>query len=361
MRLLLMLCAVAVGRADQTPAERLIEAGHWKRARAVVEARLRESPDDALATFLLSQIRGAFGDRTSPMVLAEKAVALDGRTAKYHRQIAEVAGVAAQRAGTLQQLFLAHRFRREIDAALACDPQDIQAVGDLLEFYLLAPRIAGGDPRKAVEAANQIAAIDATEGLLAQARIAGFNRQPAKREALLRQAADSQPPNYKARMALAQFYLEDGHAELSTAAAQAKVAIDLDPGRVAAYAVLATHYADRREWSELESVLHAALREVPDDAVPYYRAAERLLTVDSIRAERYLRMYLAQEPEGNQPSAGDARWKLGLALEAQGRADDALAAFQESMRLDPESKAAADFKRLRSKRSAAAFSIARPK
>src|ERR1035437_6467695 len=160
MRLLLILCAVAISRAEQSPAERLIEAGHWKRARTFVEARLREAPGDALSIFLLSQIRGAFGDRTStPLALAEKAVALDGRTAKYHRQIAEVLGVTAQHAGTIQQLFLARRFRKEIDAALSLDPRDIQALGDLLEFYLLAPGIAGGDPRKAVEVAGRIAAI----------------------------------------------------------------------------------------------------------------------------------------------------------------------------------------------------------
>jgi tetratricopeptide (TPR) repeat protein len=361
MRLLLLLCAVAVSRADPTPAERLIEAGHWKRARTIVEARLRKAPDDALATFLLSQVRSAFGDRSSPLALAEKAVALDGRTAKYRRQIAEAVGVAAQHAGAIQQLFLARRFRKEIDAALSCDPQDIQALGDLLEFYLLAPGIAGGEPRKAVEIASQIAAIDATEGLLARARIAAFHKQVAGRETLLRQAAESQPPKYKARMALAQFYLEDGHTNLSAAAAQARLAIDLDPGRVTAYAVLAAHYADRGEWSELESALAAALREVPDDPVPYYRAAERLLAADPVRAERYLRIYLAQEPEGNQPSAADAHWKLGLALEAQGRTSDALIEFKQSVRLDPESKAAPDLKRLHTTRPAAASSIARPK
>jgi len=116
MRLLLIFCAVAVGPAEQSPAERLIEAGHWKRARTIVEARLREAPADALSNFLLSQIRGAFGDRSTPLALAEKAVALDGRTAKYHRQLAEVLGVTAQHAGAFQQLLLAHRFRREIDA-----------------------------------------------------------------------------------------------------------------------------------------------------------------------------------------------------------------------------------------------------
>ena len=162
-------------------------------------------------------------------------------------------------------------------------------------------------------------------------------------------------------MALAQFYLEDGHQNLAAAAAQAKVAIGLDPARVAAYAVVAVYHADRGEWGELESVLQAALRTVPDDAVPYYRAAERLLAADPKRAERYLRVYLAQEPEGNQPTAAEAHWKLGTALEAQGRAGDALNEFQESMRLDPESKAAPDFKRLSSTHPTVASSKARPK
>jgi hypothetical protein len=65
MRLLLIL-AVAVSRAEQSPAERLIEAGHWKRARTLVETRLRQASADALSNFLLSQIRGAFGDRSTP-------------------------------------------------------------------------------------------------------------------------------------------------------------------------------------------------------------------------------------------------------------------------------------------------------
>jgi tetratricopeptide (TPR) repeat protein len=349
MRLLLIVCVVAVSRAEQSPAEKLIEAGHWKRARLVVEV-----PRDALSNFLLSQVRAAFGDRATPLTLAEKAVALDGRTAKYHRQIAEVLGVTAQHAGTIQQLFLARRFRREIDAALSLDPRDLQSLRDLLEFYLLAPGIAGGDQNRAIEVAGRIAGIDAVEGFLARARIAGFQKQVAAREAMLRQAAQSQPPTYKARIALAQFYLEAGHSNLSAAEEQAKAAMNLDPGRVEAYALLAVVYADRSAWSELDSTLAAALREVPDNPVPHYRAAERLLAAgrEPIRAERYLRVYLAQEPEGNQPSASEARWRLGLALEANGRAADALAEFKESVRLDPESKAAQEIKHLRVTRPA---------
>jgi tetratricopeptide (TPR) repeat protein len=360
MRLLLILCAVAVSRAEQSSAEGLIESGHWKRARAVVEARVRDTPSDALYNFLLSQVRGAFGDRSTPLALAEKAVALDGRTAKYHRQIAEVLGVTAQHVGTIQQLFLARRFRKEIDAALSLDPRDIQALGDLLEFYLLAPGIAGGDQHRAVEVAGRIAAIDASEGLLARARIADFHKQVAARESLLRQAAEARPPKYKAHVELAQFYLESGHSNLSAAEAEAKAAVNADPGRVDAYAILAALYADRGGWSELDSTLAVAIREVPDDPVPYYRAAERLLATgrDPVRAERYLRVYLTQEPEGNQPPTSEARWELGLALQAQGRAADALAEFRKSARLDPESKAAPEFRR--NARMAAAPNSAEP-
>ena len=296
------------GWAQSTEPERLIEAGHWKRARAIVEARLREEADDPLASFLLSQIRNAFGDRSSPLALAEKAAALDPKPAKYHRQIAECLGVMAQHSGAFQQLRLARRFRKEIDAALALDPGDTLAHRDLMEFYLLAPGLLGGDWSKADEIAGRIARIDAVEGCLAKARIAEARKQGNEREAWLRRAVEAGPASYRARMALAEFYLAPAHANPAAAAAQAKAAIGLDRGRSAAYCVLAQIHAASRDWSALEEVLSAAAREVPDDPSPYYRAAARLANSggDLARAARYLRLYLSQEPEGNQPTAAEA-------------------------------------------------------
>src|SRR4051794_248942 len=82
-------CAMFIGAAQGNDAEELIATGDWKRARALVEERIRVAPADPLGNFLLSQIRNAFGDRATPLPLAEKAVALDGRVGKYHRQLAE--------------------------------------------------------------------------------------------------------------------------------------------------------------------------------------------------------------------------------------------------------------------------------
>jgi tetratricopeptide (TPR) repeat protein len=301
--------------AQQTDPEKLIGAGHWKKARAIVEARIGQNPNDALANFLLSQIRNAFGDYTTPVPLAEKAVALDGRVAKYHRQLAEVLGLEAQHANAIRLIFLARQFRSEIDTAVSLDPHDIQTHRDLLEYYLVAPGIAGGDVQKASAMAKRICQLDAAEGMLAEARVASFQKRTRESEELLRQAAGLQPPSYRARLELAKFYLapESFNGEMATFVAQEL--LGLDPGRVEPYTILAQVYAEKGDWNALDSVLNESARQSPDDLAPYYRAAETLLTKrrEPGRAAHYLQLYLEHEPEGDEPTAKDARRILAAA------------------------------------------------
>ncbi len=290
--------------AAQTLPEKLIEQGHWKRARALVEPRYRTQPDDALANFLLSQIRNAFGDHQSPLPLAERAVRLDPAVARYHRQLAEVLGVTAQHAGMLQQLFLARRFKKEIDIALAQDPHDLQALRDLMEFYLLAPGIAGGDREAARASAVRIEHRDSAQGYLAQARLADFEKQSGQVADLLHKAAQAQPLNYRAGIALANYYLEPANRRYDLAAQHAREALNIDPDRIDAYAILAATAAARAAWNELDALLARAETAVPDDLTPCYRAAESIIASgrDLPRAARLLRKYLEIEPEGNAPT-----------------------------------------------------------
>jgi tetratricopeptide (TPR) repeat protein len=307
---LLIVCIVTqLPLGAQTPAEKLIEAGHWKRARAIVEPHFREQPGDPLANFLMSQIRNAFGDHDSPLSLAEKAVALDGNVAKFHRQLAEALGVAAQHANMFQQVMLARRFKKEIDRALELDPKNTQAWRDLMEYYALAPGIAGGDKAKAQTVAERIAALDPADGFFAKARLAELSKAPAKMEEMFRSAVEAEPANYRARTALASFLTAPDHASLDAAEQQAKEAVKIDPGRAPGYAILAQIYATRGQWADLDSALSTAEKEVPDDLVPYYRAAEALIASkrDLPRAERYLGTYLAAEPEGNEPTLAEAK------------------------------------------------------
>ena len=339
----------------QQTAEQLIQAGHWKRARALVESDSRQGADAALTNFLLSQIRYAFGDHAAPLPLAEKAVARNGQVAKYHRQLAEVIGVQAQHAGPFQQILLARRFRKEIGMAIDLDPRDVQARRDLLEFYLLAPGIVGGDPHRAAEVAEQIGGIDAPEGFLAKARIALFQTRTADGEMLLRKGAQAQPPSYRAQIELARFCLDPDHPDRDAAERAARHALDLDRSRAEAYNILAEIYAGGGEWRLLDWILRQASQQNPDDLAAYYYAAGRLLNSgrEPGRAEGYLRTYLGQEPEGNEPGAPEAHWKLGLALEAQGRSAEAVTEWKQSLQLDPASPAARELKRVRGLRAAA--------
>jgi len=293
----------------QTEAESLIEAGHWKRARAIVEANARQS-HDALTQFLLSQIHNAFGDHESPRPLAEKAVALDGGVAKYHRQVAEVTGVMAQHAGFLQQLLLARRFRREIDTALSLDGRDVQALRDLMEFYRLAPGIVGCDKDKARDTAARIARVDVVQGYLSQARLAEMAGTSAQEEAMLRKAVEAGPSNYRARVALATFLQSHGNWE--AARQEAGVAVKIDGARVGANSARAAACAHLGLMDELSTVLATAEKEVPDDLSPYYRAAEILSAAGQNLelAERYFRHYLEAEPDGNEPTLADGHRKL---------------------------------------------------
>jgi tetratricopeptide (TPR) repeat protein len=139
---------------------------------------------------------------------------------------------------------------------------------DLVEFYLLAPGIAGGDVHKAEAVAGRIAAIDAAQGFLAKARIAESRKQTGALESLLRQAVDAAPANYRARIALARFYTASDRANPAAAKEHAQCAIQIDSTRVDAYAVLAEIYAQGAQWAKLDGLLTEAAAQVPDDLAP---------------------------------------------------------------------------------------------
>ncbi|HEY1497014.1 MAG TPA: hypothetical protein VGF49_20810, partial [Candidatus Solibacter sp.] len=159
--------------------------------------------------------------------------------------------------------------------------------------------------------AERIAAIDAAEGFLAKARIAEFHKDHAQTIEMLRSAAEVRPASYKALAALGMA-LSRERREDSAVEDAGKSAVALDPGRIEGYSILAEVYARRGDWTALEGILAAAAKAVPDDAAPYYRAAEALIAEqrEPARAERYLQVYLAQDPEGNQPTTASAAREL---------------------------------------------------
>ena len=103
------------------------------------------------------------------------------------------------------------------------------------------------------------------EGCLAQARLVEFNNEPGKAENMPRKAAESQPGNYRARIALARYYLSEAHRNYDQAEQQAGETATIGPGRVEGYTILCEVSAARANWTALEVRLARAEKAVPDD------------------------------------------------------------------------------------------------
>jgi len=343
--------------ADPAP-EALIEAGHWKRARAALEQRYQANPNDAQSAYLLSQVKEAFGDLDAALKLAEKAVQLDGAKSAYHYHLAVVCGETAEHASLFSKAGWARRFKSEAEAAALLDPHNLDARLALLEFDLEAPRLMGGGKDKAYAMAEEIAKVDAAHGYLAQARLAQQDKDAARQESWYLKALTAAPRDYEALIDLAQFYASDARKQFDLAEKYARQAQKLQPSRVDAYSSLAYADAAGGRWKELESDLGAAEKNVPDDLSPCYQAGRALLTRGDntdpkdepsslSRAEGYFRKYLSAEPEGGAPTLAHTHWRLGLVLEKEGRKPDAVSELETALRLKPDLDAAKkDLKRL---------------
>ena len=193
--------------------------------------------------------------------------------------------------------------------------------------------------------------VNPVQGYLLKIEIATEEKRNGELEGLMQQAVKADPKNYDARVQAATYYLGQGGQSLEEGEEQAEEAVKLDPDRVAGYSILAQVYATEGRWKELDSVVAQAEKAVPDDLSPYYHAA-RIIVVkgpsqELERAEKYIRLYLTQTAEGNEPPPGAAHWRLGLILEKQGHRDLAKQEMQQAVKLDPEFEPAkVDLKRL---------------
>jgi tetratricopeptide (TPR) repeat protein len=341
----------AFSASQLAPADRLVDTNHYKRARTLVEARLRQDPNDPHALYLSSKIQEALGNLHGAMVLAEKSVQLEPRNASYHAQLAECYAYTADRSTWVKGIGFVHLMKKELAAALAIHPHDSDALLVAMMFAFHAPALAGGDRKKAHDLADEIVRYDPHWGWLAEARLAQEDSTDDRMEALLKKAVQADPKHYRAYQELANFYCcVSKHKNPAETERAGRQMIALDPAQASGYAALASAYARTGRWAELDAVLAQSEKAVPDDLTPYYQAAQALVDSgqDFARAERYLTRYASQEPEGREPDLVQTKWLLAALYEKDGRTPDAIRELEAAVRMRPDFEAARrDLKRLR--------------
>ncbi len=343
-----LLFLLALGPDLAAPAgdpDALMAAGHWKRARTIVEAQLKAHPDDPRTLARWSAVQLAFGNAREALVFAEKAVARDGRNPDYHLRVMDAAGTLADQGSVFKQLGLVRRTKKAMDAALALSPDSAEALSAMAMYYHFLPGLLGGDKAKARTAIDRIAKLDPGAAYLVRAALLDPQKETAEIARLYRQAIGSTPRHYEAYAALAGLHL--GQKRYPEAESVARSALDANDDRIQGYSVLAAVYAAQGHDRDLEAILVEAERRIPDDLTPCFEAA-RLLRAhgrDLARAEALLNKYLAQEPEGYAasyaepgvpvPTHAEARRQLALLLQKSGRKREALEQMEEALRLNP--------------------------
>jgi tetratricopeptide (TPR) repeat protein len=337
----------ALGFSRDDKLDALLEAGHFKQvARALDPA----NSHDAETLYLLSNVKQGFGKTDDAVRLAEAAVKIDPSKAKYHLQLAGTLSDQAENVNVFKKISLAGRIRSELETAVKLDPKNTDCLFGMMMFYEAAPGIAGGNKEKARQMAGEIAHIDPSKGYLAQARLARDNNQKDQIEDLYLKAVKADPTSFEALMALANYYASDEKKKHELADKYAEQALKLDASRAGPYVISAEAAAFQQSWEKLDSLLSKSEQANHDDLNPFYQAGRTLLQLNQelTRAERYMRTYLSQDPEGLTPPLSAAHWRLGLILEREGRKADAIREFEEALRLQPDfENARKDLKRLK--------------
>ncbi len=341
--LLFLQTASSAFALDKT-AEDLMNAGHFKRARAIAQQRLQKNANDADALYILARVSLAQDHLDQAQSYSEHAIEVAPSMSEAHRVLGESLGLKAIKLNLVTGLAIARRGKKEGELALQLDPRSIDAAEFLASYYNAAPVVAGGGHEKAERMVEAIMQLNPGRAYLARATGAEEKKDVSAAEQWLLKAAQADPRNYEAQDRLAHLYIGSERHDLKQAERYARAALALDAGRSGAYAVLAAIFAEQGRWTDLDAMLAQSEHADSDDLVPYFEAGKALVATgrDNSRAERYLKKYLAQEAEGGQPQQGHAHWQLGLLMLKEGKKDVAVAELQTSVSLLPDFRPAAD-------------------
>ncbi len=327
----------------------LFDRGQLRRAATACEQRLAANPADAAAGEVLSRIRGEQKDLEGALRLATTAAAADPKSANAQYALAEAYGRLAREAGMLKAAGLAGKMRKAADAALALDPKHVDALEILVDFHRMAPGIMGGDKKKAAGFLERIVQANPAVGWIKRGQTALQDKDTTLAARCFANALERDPASGRARVQLA-FWLAPRWRDPARAEKLALQAVEAEPWRTGGWQVLAALYAFQQRWAELESALQRSEAAEPTHLAPWFQAGRQLVSdhKEAARAEGYLRRYLSREPEIGAPSVAAARWRLGQALEQQGRKAEATSEIAQAVKLDPKLEdAKKDLKRLR--------------
>jgi Flp pilus assembly protein TadD len=224
----LILAAFAVASAfPQSPlierASRHFQRTEYRQAIQLLEPEAQRNPE---AMFVSGKAWFMLGEFKKAGELFERATQAAPGESEYFHWLGKAWGRRAETASFLTAPRYASRCREAFEKAVQLDASNVEAMNDLLEYYLEAPGFLGGGLDKAEALAERIGSKDPVEEHYALARLAEKRKEFQKAEQHLRRAAELAPQQVGRVLDLATFLAKRGKVQESEMAFQqaAKIA-----------------------------------------------------------------------------------------------------------------------------------------
>lgn len=153
-----------------------------------------------LASDLTDRAQGLLdADRPAEAAALLGDVVADGDAsaqAHYLFALAQLAQIDQDDIAVIDRMQMGQRGRDHLVAAVEAAPDNLDYRESLLEYYLQAPRMAGGDTQQALQQAAAMLERDARRGTLARARIARYQQDFDLSATLLAAALKQYPADY---------------------------------------------------------------------------------------------------------------------------------------------------------------------
>jgi tetratricopeptide (TPR) repeat protein len=166
---------------------------------------------------LMGQCYYMLGDYKRASESLERAVRLEPGNSDYYMWLGRAYGRRAETSSFITAPGLASKARQSFEKAFQLNPRNLEAVGDLFEYYLEAPSFMGGGLDKARDLAEKTRDLDPAEYHYRLARIAEKRKQDKDAEEQLRRAMDLAPRQVGRVLDLARFLAKRGKHQESEA------------------------------------------------------------------------------------------------------------------------------------------------
>jgi len=305
MILLLFYCEVSAQVYTLEEGKKLFKAEKYEEAKEVFLKVVEKEPENHEANFFLCKVYLILDDYDNSIKYGEKAVKLNGTQSDYYLWLGRAHVIQAQKGSKLKAIFRAKKGKDEFEKAVELDSTNVGARFDLMQYYIGAPGIAGGDKNKAKKQAEIIQGLDSLYGAYAWALFWQVEKDSDKVETYLRKAVDLDTSStYSATYQLGSFLQQ------------------------------------RKKYNEAAEMYEKLYNQHPDQTAALYQIGRtHLFAKDSLdKSEKCFKQYLQIEPKKGAPDWAAAHWRLGMVYDLQGKTDLAIAELEEAVRLDPKNK-----------------------